>query len=292
MDRVFAFFASFLLLCSCTTPDQTDDRFRVLTYNVYYGFTKVSERKPNWLQWMKDQQADVVALQELNEYTPDQLAEDAQFWGHPYAVLLKENGFPTGITSRYPIEDIQRYLDGFHHGLIRVKINNIYFYVIHLHPSNWEIRHREIDRILVNISELPEGSPVILAGDFNTFSPQDSTYYTHGRLEVFFRSLDSLHQSNNLNNGQLDYGVIQKVTDAGFIDLEYSLRPANYLFTGSFPGLIEKEGEHGDLRRLDYIFVNAALKNAVTRAIIVANDTTQYLSDHLPVIADFALESR
>jgi hypothetical protein len=34
------------------------------------------------------------------------------------SALLKEDGFPTGITSRYPLEDIQRIKQGFHHGLM------------------------------------------------------------------------------------------------------------------------------------------------------------------------------
>jgi hypothetical protein len=33
---------------------------------------------------------------------------------------------------------------GFHYGLMRVRIQGIYFYVIHLHPSNWESRKAEI----------------------------------------------------------------------------------------------------------------------------------------------------
>ena len=132
--------ASFILFsCARNQPQEAEkqDTLRIITYNVWYGFTKVPERKGQWIEWMRQQKPDVVSLQELNEYTPDLLEEDAALWDHPYSVLLKEEGFPTGITSRYPIEDIHRYMEGFHHGLIRVNINGIYYYVIHLHPSNW-----------------------------------------------------------------------------------------------------------------------------------------------------------
>ena len=280
-----------VVICISCKHNQSPDtaKIRLITHNVYYGFTKIPERKEKWLEWMKNQNPDIVSLQELNEYTPEQLAEDANSWGHPFSVLLKEEGFPTGVTSRFPIEDIQRYLEGFHHGLIRVKIQGIYLYIIHLHPSNWEFRHREIDQILSNIEALPENSSVILAGDFNTFSPLDSNYYRHGRLEVFFTQLDSLYKGNNLNTGQLDFGVLEKINDAGLVDLEFTHRPQDYLFTGTFPALIEKEGEHGDLRRLDYIFINGQFDGEVSKAEIIANDTTQYLSDHLPVLAEFEL---
>jgi len=269
---------------------RSDSTFRLITYNVWYGFTQVPDRKDLWIQWMKEQQPDVVSLQELNEYTPEKLAEDARKWNHPYTVLLKEEGFPTGLTSRYPIEDVQRYQEGFHHGLIRARIKGIYYYVIHLHPSNWETRGREADLILKNISELPEGSTFILAGDFNTFSTNDSVYYGHGKLEPFFHARDEQFNEKNLKSGKLDYSVIEKFIDYGLVDLEHVLRPEDYTFTGSFPTLIEKEGEHGDQRRLDYVIVSKDLVENVKDAKILANDTTWILSDHLPVRVDLNLK--
>lgn len=281
----------FLTLTACNDKNDqasgTDTQdLRLLTYNVWYGFTEVPARKARWLEWMRAQAPDIVFLQELNEYTPEQLQADAASWGHSYSALLKEEGFPTGITSRYPIEDVQRYLDGFHHGLMRARIQGMYVYNIHLHPGNWEVRNREIERILADIDGLPEDAPVVLAGDFNTFSPYDSVYYAHGELEPFFQGLDG---GRNLKEGRLDYGALQRLLDAGLIDLEYRLRGDDYRFTGSFPTLIEKEGEHGSLRRLDYVFVNEALLAAVRRAAVIADDTTQYLSDHLPVVVDLRL---
>jgi len=235
---------------------------------------------------MRTQTPDIVFLQELNEYTPEQLQADAASWGHSHSALLKEEGFPTGITSRYPIEDVQRYLDGFHHGLMRARIKGIYVYNIHLHPGDWAVRNREIERILADIDELPEDAPVVLAGDFNTFSPYDSVFYAHGELEPFFQGLDG---GRNLKEGRLDYGALQRLHDARLVDLEYRMRSDDYCFTGSFPTLIEKEGEHGSQRRLDYVFVNEPLLPAVWRAAVIADDTTQYLSDHLPVVVELRL---
>jgi endonuclease/exonuclease/phosphatase family metal-dependent hydrolase len=288
------YFLVIVLVFSCAREKKEENpsatAMRLITYNVWYGFTLVPDRKDMYLTWMRQQHPDVVSLQELNEYTPEKLAADARHWGHEYSVLLKEDGFPTGITSRYPIEDVRKFREGFHHGLIRARILGVYFYVIHLHPGNWEIRRREIGLILDDIRSLPENSRIILAGDFNTFSPVDSVYYAHGRLEPFFQRLAAGEVEKNLKDGKLDYSVIQRLMDNGFVDLEYQFRPDNYEFTGSFPTRIEKEGEHGDQRRLDYVFVSGNLADQVLRANIVANDTTWILSDHLPVIADFLLE--
>lgn len=285
----------FLALQLGCTPEKQNDSvndapqdFRLITYNVWYGFTKAPERKTQWIQWMQDQAPDVVSLQELNEYTPAQLAEDAASWGHPYSALLKEDGFPTGVTSKYQIEDIQRFREGFQHGLLRVQIEGMYFYIIHLHHGDWEVRNREIDFILADIQKLPSDARVILAGDFNTFSPDDSTYYAHGRLETFFEEREQAFNEPNLREGKLDYFVIQKLLDGGFVDLEVNKRSADYTFTGTYPTLIEKEGEHGDLRRLDYVFANKVMADQIKHAYIVVNDTTQIVSDHLPVVADFS----
>jgi len=280
-----------IFLVSCTKEKKdagtADASFRLITYNVWYGFTQVPERKGEWLTWMKDQAPDVVSLQELNEYTPEMLKSDAQVWGHPNSVLLKEEGFPTGITSKYPIDEVQKILKGFHHGLIRVRIKGMYFYVIHLHPSNWETRIREVNLILDDIKGLPAGSLVVLAGDFNTFSPVDSKFYTNTQLEPFFHKRDLDYQEKNLNEGKLDYSVIQTLMDAGYTDLEYAHRNDDYKFTGSFPTKIEKPGDHGENRRLDYVFVNGQLTSKATSASVIADEVTLILSDHLPVIVDF-----
>lgn len=276
--------------CNTGTRDgsQTSSKIKIITHNVWYGFTKVPERKKLWLTWMKEQQPDIVSLQELNDYSPQKLAEDAKSYGHTYSALLKQEGFPTGITSRYPIEDIKRLTEGFHHGLLRVRIQQVYYYVIHLHPSNWETRKAEINQILQDIKELPSGSKVVLAGDFNTFSPLDSVYYSHGRLESFFKDRDVQFNEKNLNNGKLDFSVIEKVMDFGFIDLEARSRKSSYKFPGSFPTLVEKEGAHGDQRRLDYIFASENLSDKVLKAEIIVNDTTMHLSDHLPVMVELS----
>ena len=277
--------------CSGHKNEKSVNNLRILTHNVWYGFTEVPDRKDAWLDWVSRQHPDIVFMQELNEYTPEKLAADAATWGHEHSVLLKEEGFPTGITSRFPIENVVKTLDGFHHGLIRAQINGIYCYCIHLHPSNWQARRNETDLILADTETLPRDARIILAGDFNALSPYDSAYYDQDRMTAFFASLDADDpKARNLHDGHLDYSVPAMYTNQGFIDTEYALRGADYAFTGSFPTKVPKKGEHGDRRRLDYVFVNASLMPFVQSSVIVSNDTTEYLSDHLPMIVDFRFE--
>ncbi|MCH1500557.1 MAG: hypothetical protein L7U83_15995, partial [Akkermansiaceae bacterium] len=66
MPKVFLLLFLALIPISSTCAST---RLRVLSYNVWYGFTKVPERKTSFLNWMETQNPDIVSLQELNGYT-------------------------------------------------------------------------------------------------------------------------------------------------------------------------------------------------------------------------------
>ena len=278
---------------SLVAEDESADTLKLITHNVWYGFTQRGEpRHSEWKRWMAAQAPDVVALQELNGYTPKRLAEDAKSWGHTYSVLLKEDGFPTGITSKYPIQDVHRIREGMHHGLLRCRIQGIWIYVIHFHPSNFAHRIEEAEHLQRDVATLPEENPkVILAGDFNGFSPSDRAKYDSDKaLEPFFEMLDRRDkQARNLNQGKLDYGGIEAILEQGYIDLVDHFREAGKPFIGTFPTALVSDQNHGTDRRLDYIFVSPNLMRHVESATILNDEQTQQLSDHLPVTATLRL---
>lgn len=269
-----------------------DSMFRVISYNLWDGFTSKPEpRRERWLQWMKEQRPDVAALQELNGYTAGRLAAEAQGWGHGYSVLLKEDGYATGLTSRTPITEVTRIREGMHHGLLRGKIRGMYFYVIHFHPSDYQRRIEEAALLLDDVARLPDLDPrVVLIGDFNGFSPADRFHYeTDPDLEPFFAMLDKRHPgAKNLNAGRLDYGGMERILDAGFVDLVARFRPPG-TFLGTFPTELRREEDHGTDRRIDYVLVSRNLVGSAHSAMIIRNDSTALLSDHYPLMAEFNL---
>ena len=262
---------------------------RVLTYNAWYGFTKKADRKPEWLRYVRSLQSDIVALQELNGYTEEKLAEDGKFWGHKFTALLKKDGFPTGITSRYPIENLSRVTEGYHHGMLSCKTGGIQVYVIHLHPGHWEIRHQEIDLLLKTLASHQLNEPVLLIGDFNTFSARDQAHYQQSPDMIpFFRRLDIRWKSNrNLRNDRLDYSHLQKIERAGYQDVIAERRER---FLGTFPTKLRLDEDNGPSRRLDYIFANKVLAEKCIKAQYLINSKTDLLSDHYPAIAEFEIE--
>ena len=274
-----------------TLADESPRTLRLVTHNVFYGFTKRAEpRYSEWKRWMAAQAPDVVSLQELNGYTPEKLSADAAAWGHPHSVLLKPDGFSTGITSRYPITSVKLLRDGFHHGLLRCRTAGIWVYVIHFHPSNYARRIEEAALLRADIQSLEEASPrIILAGDFNGFSPVDRSHYDSDlQLVPFFRRLDARSpEARNLNGGSMDYGGIQAIVDQGFIDLLARERRSDMPFVGTFPTPLTADEDHGTDRRLDYVFVTPNLLPSVVSTAILRDAATARLSDHFPVRADF-----
>ena len=283
-----------LLLLACISPiraqlPDSPEVLTVVTHNVWYGFTKKGEpRHAEWLRWMAAQAPDVVSLQELNGYTPERLAADAKAWGHSHSVLLKQDGFPTGITSRYPISDVRILRDGFHHGLLRCRIQGLWFYVIHFHPSNFERRIAEAGLLAADVGSLPDPNPrILLAGDFNGFSPVDRSHYdADQQLVPFFQRLDARSPgARNLNNGRMDYGGIEAILQQGYVDVLAASRWPSEPFAGSFPTPLVNDEDHGTDRRLDYMFASANLASAIESPVILRDPVTARLSDHYPMRA-------
>ncbi len=74
---------------------------RIMTYNIWNGFDwgKDSIRKESTIEWIKSQKPDVLALQELCNYTEEMLKEDALKWGHQHVQLLKTHM----LSDHYPM---------------------------------------------------------------------------------------------------------------------------------------------------------------------------------------------
>ena len=280
----------YLSFClSCFSNLQDNKNIRILTYNIWYGFKKKPDRKKEWIDYIKSLNSDIIALQELNGFTEEVLAKNAKSWGHPHTALLKEDGFPTGITSKYPIKNLEKITEGYHHGMLSCKTGGLQIYVIHLHPGHWEIRHREVDLLLETLMNHKPGEPILLVGDFNTFSIHYKKYYDQTPdIIPFFRRLDQRWKSNrNLRDDQLDYTHLNKFENAGYIDLIAERRAK---FMGTFPTKLRLDEDNGPDRRLDYFFANKELSIRCKLAKYLVNPKTDLLSDHYPAIAEFSLD--
>ena len=268
---------------------------KVISYNIWNGFEwgEDEERQEKLIAWMKAQNPDVVAVQELCDYTKDRLLKDAKNWGHSYAEVLKTSGYPVGITSKEPIEVKERILEGMHHGAFHCNTFDIDFMVVHFSPFSYEKRRQETEIVLNKLSKIAEThNKYIVLGDFNAVSPFDADLYKDkgGRLKAMRESEAKHHHIRNLFQGQLEYGVMSTFLSFPLIDVVQKHTSGLDQRTSSPTQVFEEEkgkGRHPNSKRIDYILVSPSLEPGCTHAQVLNMEETFYLSDHYPVLAEF-----
>lgn len=268
---------------------------RVISYNIWNGFEQRSDaaRHAAFIDWMQQQDADVVALQELCGYDVDTLRQDAAQWGHDHAEIVKTGGYPVGITAREPITVRERLLDGLWHGMLHAEVGGCEFFVVHLSPADVATRHREALTITRRVRAL-EGGPYLLLGDFNAHSPVD-TDIDQGRpdlLEKYRRRDRDSDGHLNLCLGEFDYSVLSTFLGLPAIDVVAARVEPRRRFSFPAPALVGKydhtpETIVASQERIDFILASPDLAARCTAAVIVNDGAADAISDHFPVIADF-----
>ncbi len=285
---------------SIAFSQESQTTLKVMTYNIWNGFDwgKDNDRKDKLITWVKSQKPDVLALQELNDYTREKLLADAKKWGHGYAEILKNDGYPVGITSNKPIEVKEKMLENMHHGALHCKIADIDFFIIHFSPFSYKVRHEEAKIILEKLSKLSkEQNMYIVLGDFNAVSPFDGDLYKNrDTLISSLRASESEHSHiRNLLNGELEYGVIGSLLGYPLIDVTQKYTSGWDDRVSCPTQVLETEkgkGRPENSKRIDYILASPFLSEKCINAKVFNQKETFYLSDHYPVMAEFNFEMK
>lgn len=255
----------------------------LLSYNILNGM-KLDETsgKQVFTAWLKKVDPDILALQEAQQMTQKSLEDMARTYGHPYAILLKEDGYPTALTSKYPIVAVRKVVDNMHHGFIQAEIEGHYILVVHLSPHKYRKRREEMDLLLATVRSERSKAPWLLMGDFNAESPLDADMYRDGKLAAArerMREKYPIH--DNVVNGALDFEVIGRILAAGFIDVAY-LKKTGPLTSQPTRRFMEPP-DRAIPRRVDYIFASRELEPRIEEAKIWKDEFTDMYSDHYPV---------
>ncbi|MDB4670502.1 endonuclease/exonuclease/phosphatase family protein [Pirellulaceae bacterium] len=253
----------------CVTDAAKGDTLKILNWNVLYGFNhhkSIEEAS----RWINSQKPNIIALQELNGISEKSLGEYAKRWGHSYAVTHKKGGFPVGLTSKEPIEVIERKSKGYHHGFLHCKTYGIHFFVVHFWPGKFT----EVDKILRRIERLLVlKEKVVILGDFNGCSRKD---------EAFLIA--------NAKSRKRDYTFVDRVEAKGFVDIVHKHDPKAKI---SCPSPItiprwSKDMEELKLKRyrIDFVFADKALAKDSRSGTISLAKEIDTISDHYPVIVE------
>ncbi|RBL88555.1 endonuclease/exonuclease/phosphatase family protein [Chitinophaga flava] len=270
---------AFLLFCPFYIAGaQAQAPLRVLSYNILEGMTTdTTKGKKVFVEWVKQFNPDIMALQECNGFTQKSLEELAATWGHPYAVIVKENGYPTGLTSRYPITDIQKVNENMTHGFIMANVNGYNVVVLHLNPHKYRKRREEIASILANTERKNDKGNWIIMGDFNSNTPLDKNRLDSNRIKGW--QANAIKKNPNIDNlvdgNLIDYDVQQRMLNAGFTDAIYESDRQEKAVSG--------KDTIRTTTRIDYIYLSKDLAKKLKTCHFIYDDFTAKYSDHQPV---------
>lgn len=270
----FAFLV-FLFVFPCVLFAQ--EKMNILSYNVLKGFQSDSVLQHTYVNWVAELAPDIIAYQEMNDFTQATLEKFAKRYNHNYAVLSKTDGFPVALSSKYPIVNVQKVVDNMWHAYLYANINNVHVFVVHFSPFSYVKRQSEMQEILARVSLIPKNEPIVIMGDFNSLSVDDSVRYDAKFLEREINTEKKRSIVRNLNNGQIDYSVTNMIRNAGFIDALYI---KDRTFRHTIP---TKKYAGGKEKRIDYVWVNKALAKKVMKTEVLYDAVTDHLSDHYPI---------
>lgn len=179
------------------TPVTEYQKIKFIEYNVLQGMINdYPNNMDNFVAWVKWRAPDILVICEGKTFgngqsiydasrpMPNNISNLAARWGHPYYMVgAQQDNFPVLITSRYPIELLQR-LQGavYTHGGLHVRIAGFDLAAIHLFPdhtaaSDEEIRLGEITAATgstIHNAAYSSVSKWILTGDMNSYYRGDN----------------------------------------------------------------------------------------------------------------------
>lgn len=268
------------------TGDAKVDTMRLISYNILEAMKlDKANNYDNFVAWVSEQAPDILALEEANYLTQEKLEAMAARWGHQYVVtnIKSDDNYPVALTSKYPINVVQKITDKVSHGAIHATINGINIVVLHLWPQAYAptsssysgysatavdgdaYRVEEINRFLdMTIRATPQERNWLMMGDFNSSSPLDAADYS----------------------GTRNYDVHTEILASGYYDC---LRHMHSYFIRSTPtvygGWVEGSSIGG--ARIDFIYGSRTMMPDITRSEVIMDEFTNTHSDHYPCLVEF-----
>jgi exodeoxyribonuclease-3 len=251
---------------------------RFLTYNILDGG---QGRERELTEILAAQDADIIVLQEVvgREFVTGLAAQlKANYF------IAESNSWRTiALVTRLAIENVTVFRPMIlRHTCLQATLTcapnkTLTVFGIHLGAPAYTLpvelrRLSELKAILGQV-RASGAERVIVAGDFNSIAPGDSPALKHLPLSLRF--------SIFVQGGYVARQVIGNIRAQGFTDAFREMHPndAGYTFPTWQPNT-----------RLDYIFVNEALRGAVSSCEVIQTPREiPCASDHLPVRLDLAL---
>ena len=250
---------------------------KIIFYNIFEGCIDTDQFKC-LVNFANDESPDILALSEANHWENNNFEKLNYFLEqtkYEYHTFSKSNtDFNLVLFSKYPITKFQIITQNIWHSILKVKIKNINYFVLHLNPKLETDRLKEIEELFSKYVSFDEQN--IFMGDFNSLSRIDN--YNEEKLT---KELEERNISKFLdNNSNLTFKVHSKFKEFDFIDTFYKF---NSIFQHSVPTQINTDAYHFTKLRLDFFYVSKEIENKITNNEIINTQLTNKISDHYPI---------
>ena len=283
---------------------ESETTIKILNYNVFNGFRRNASFETA-VKWVNEQSPDIAGWQELVGWNEDRLKTAAKKWNHPYAATLKGGGYNIGLSSRQPIEVLQRRTTNFWHGYLHCRTVGLDVIVCHLWPGSRRQQIKEATLLYELVVRLDQqGREIVLMGDFNAHSRLDQSWIDQQQPLIDHRwpgNKNKMLADRFIVDGKWNFDVMNKIMEAPLqdvvrikFDLQY--RQPSYkslLDLGSYPTTVlghvnTPEKQDGFLERIDFILASPDLEKRCLNAEVMRDDKPlESISDHYPVMAVF-----
>jgi len=250
---------------------------RILSYNILNGG---EGRADPLAEVIEAQRADIVALVEADNL--DVVERIARRLRMDY-VRAEGAGHLAALLSRWPIVESINHaaLRGRPQALLEAQVaepggDSWVIGVVHLHARAFDadetVREEELTEVLGAFARQRDaGRPHLLCGDFNANSPIQ-------RIDPE-KCKPRTREAWAANGGGVPRRVIQRLLDAGYVDVLHAVKgdaaATAASFTTQYPG-----------QRIDYVFTWGIDASRLRDAWIETDRLAKYASDHFPVGAE------
>lgn len=264
---------------------------KVMSYNTLFGgFDGTNDKRfLAQVSLINDANPDVLLVQEAKNFTADgqrllfEMEKRINMRG--FIAPAPHTGQNTGVFIKHNIRPISVEIDSvhFHHAMLALKLavpsfdNPVTVMSAHLCPFGPHVRLREV-YYLTNYAVSQD--LILLAGDFNAVSPYDLEPQGLNDLPAHFRT-----RYIKTDGSGADRTVLETLYQAGYVDVAYKLGQ-HHLAT--VPTAFFKESPEFAPFRSDYILTTRALAEYAKSYIVLKNESSDFASDHYPVVAEFS----
>jgi len=258
-----------------------------MAYNILTGGRcDHRNRLPSIVQLINDAAPDLLGICECTDFD-DTRAADFNDLCSATGMIGFLNHAPSGhhvALLRRPsvrVRKINGSAVGMYNGLVRATLETeaagaMTVVMSHLHPF---ASHQRLIEMQTVLGKSRATDNALIMGDMNSVAPEDAT----PTLEA---APDHLATRFKDERAKLDTRIIAAPVAHGFIDLG-----ARAGASPTYPTALDgKDMRYGVRVRLDYIFATVRLAERCREFRVIHGRAAESASDHLPVIADFAVD--